>query len=152
METNLKNMDKKDFKELVDCLETRKRDSGEEFICRKDGTSEKITDIVHDVMYENTNNNFDLDYEIMDKALMFLSEFELKEIEESRDKVDERSYENEYASVYTGQRLSYLNNGNEPEIYDKQKEYESDIQTACAVWFDDQVRTVINGLLDKITE
>ena len=140
-------MNKKDYKILVDCLETRKRDNGDEFICRKDGTPEHIISIMQDVMYANDNHNFDLDYKIMNDALMELSEIEFADLAE----YEVHESESEYASVYTGERLSYMNMWNQDEISEVMKEYSTeDIATACAIWYDNQVKTVIQQLIDKI--
>ena len=140
-------MNKKDYKILVDCLETRKRDNGDEFICKKDDTPKHIVDIIHDVMFENDNHDFDLDYKIMDSALIELSEVEFEDLAE----YEVHESESEYASVYTGERLTYLNMWTQDEISDVAKEYSTeDIATACAIWYDNQVKTVIQQLIDKI--
>jgi len=144
-------MNKKDYSVLVDCIETAKRDDDTEYKRIKEDTPKHIKDMVQNIMFENDNHSFDLDYDIMNSALMFLYDVDLKDIKESGDEVDERMYENEYASVYTQTRLGYMNIWNEDEITEKLKEYDCDIQTACAVWYDEAVRSVINQLIDKIT-
>ena len=139
-------MNKKDFTTLVNCLEQRTRDDGTKYICRKDDTPAKILLIIQEIMFKNSTHNFDLDYEIFSDALNVLHDVDYKDLENFD------IYENteEYASVYTAVRLSYLNNWTQNEISDKQKEYGCDIETACAVWYDEQVLNIINELVEII--
>jgi hypothetical protein len=88
----------------------------------------------------------DLSYEICARACDLISESEVDELGESEDMF----YESESASVYTDERLKYLNIYNQDEISEKQKEFDCDIQTACAVWYDDMVRSVALELRDYI--
>lgn len=141
-------MNKKDYETLTNCIETAKRDDGSEYKRKKEETPEHIKTIVQDVMYENDQHDFELDYDIMDDALMFLSEIELKDL--SPD-IDIYEYDNEFASIYTATRLSYLNVWTQDEISEKQKEFECDIAEACAVWYNEQVTNVIHALIAKIT-
>lgn len=141
-------MNKKDYKILVDCLEQKERDDGEKFYCRKEGTPKHIETIMQDIMFENDNHDFDLDYEIMNDALNVLYDVDYKDLK------DLDIYENseEYASVYTTTRISYLNMWTQDEISEVLKECECDIQTACAIWYDRQVETILQELLTVINE
>ena len=142
-------MTENEYKVLVDSCVSKKRDNGDEFYCLKDGLDKSIEQLIHDVMYEiDESFNFDLRYSVLNDALNALSEIELKDLPE----FDPYETESEYASVYTDTRLSYLNNWNQDEITEKMKEYDCDIQTACAVWYDDQVKELLQALKAKILE
>ena len=75
------------------------------------------------------------------------------EADELEEDNDDRFYEMENASIWNDDRLGYLNINNEQEIADKMKELSLDsISTACAVWYDDMVRSVMLSLLDYINK
>lgn len=60
----------------------------------------------------------------------------------SDNEVTDEIYEgaSDSASVYTNERLAYLNNQNESDISDVMSEYgEHSIANACAIWYDRQV-------------
>ena len=141
-------MNKKDFTTLVNCLEQKTRDNGDKFYCRKDNTPSKIVVAMQYIMFKNDNHDFDLNYEIMNDALNELYDQDFKDLSD----YDVYNSESEYASVYTSERLSYLNNWTEDEITEVMKEYECDIQTACAIWYDQQVKNIITELLAVILE
>lgn len=96
---------------------------------------------------DNVGGWTDLSYEICAKACELIADSDIKDLEG-----EDLFYESESASVYTSDRLGYLNNNNQGEISDKMKEYDSDIQTACAVWYDDMVRNVALELRDYIMQ
>ena len=83
----------------------------------------------------DSTGTFELDYEIMWSACDILSDIELDKLADA----DLYELANDSASVYTSTRLGYLSNQNEGDISDILKEYNSDIQTACAIWYDQQV-------------
>ena len=96
-------------------------------------------DAIREIQFKlnEETGNFELDYDIMNDATIILSEIELEELETS----DLYELASDVASVYTPVRLSFINNNNEQEITDLVNEYETDIETACAIWYDNQVRT-----------
>ncbi len=88
----------------------------------------------------------DMDYEIFGQALDIVSEVYSRErtttMDKEDDKITEEIYEasSEQASVYTSDRLEYLNMWNEDEISEIMREYsEHSIATACAIWYDKQI-------------
>ena len=95
-------------------------------------------------------SSFELDYEIMKTACDILSDAEkvTKLTDEEHEKLLESALDS--ASVYTSTRLSYLNNNNQAEITDILKEYDSDIQTACAIWYDKMVERAMELLLEEL--
>lgn len=107
----------------------------------KENTSQEIQNIFLD-NYEI----HDLDYEIFSKACDIIGELSLDELKDE-DKASELIQEQEPASVYTADRLAYLNIWNEDEISDMMKEYSiSSIAMACAIWYDEQVQSACHLL------
>jgi hypothetical protein len=88
----------------------------------------------------------DVDHEIFSRACDIVSEVFGRERTTTLDKEDDvitdEIYEaaSDSASVYTAERLGYLNIWNEEEIGQTMSEYdEKSIATACAIWYDRQV-------------
>lgn len=94
---------------------------------------------------DNIGGMNDLSYEIVAKACDLIAQDD-----DITDGSEDIYYENESASVYTADRLGYLNATNQEEITQKMKEFGCDIQTACAVWYDDMVRSAALTLRDYI--
>jgi hypothetical protein len=94
----------------------------------------------------------DLSYEICARACGLIADnTDGDDLENTDIGNDDIFYDMECASVYTAERLGYLNIWNESEISDKMKELGIEsIQTACAVWYDDMVRSVALELRDYI--
>ena len=137
---------KKDYAVLVDCIEQRTRPNGDIFYCIKDNTLENVSKIVKDVLFDNDYSDLDLSYEIMNTALNVLSDVEFKDLEA----FDMYEYEGDLASIYTIDRLNYLNTWNEGEISDLVKEHSMMISEACAYWYAQQVEIFVNELKGKI--
>lgn len=84
----------------------------------------------------------DLDYETFSVACDIVSDIYDTYGKDTDDEATERIYEqaSDSASIYTSDRLSYLNNNNEYEIAEIAQEYATDsISSACAIWYDKQV-------------
>ncbi len=114
----------------------------------KDTCAPEVKDILMRNIYDNNiGGSQDLGYAICADACALISEASLEELKEDSE---DSYYENESASIYTDERLKYLNSNNQDEITEKVKEYACDIQTACAVWYDDMVRSVALELRDFI--
>ena len=141
---------KEQYDELVCGLETRKRDNGEEFICRKDGLSEKVEELIRDTAMDINESTHDLDlsYDILDKALNALYDLEYEDV--IKEDFDVYEHYDRYASVYNSDLLRYLNTWNEDEIY--QCMHGSSISEACAYWFDNQVQETIQSIINAIKE
>ncbi len=139
-------MTKEKYKILVDSCISKKRDNGDEFYCLKNDLDEDVKNLILEVMRRLDQYDFDLQYTMLNDALNELSEVEFEDLKG----YEVSESESEYASIYTYTRLQYLNNHNEPEIYDTLKEYDCDIQTACAIWYDNQVKDLLTALVEEI--
>jgi len=139
---------KSDFTILLDSLQTKTRDNGEEFYCRKEGLPEDIDNAIKSVVFKMDENCHDLDlsYKILDTAILAIGEAEYKDLENFDASEDIA----EYASCYIFTR--YLNAHNQNDISDLMKEYGSDISTACAIWYNNQVREAIVNLMEFINK
>jgi hypothetical protein len=139
----------KDYAILTDSIELRKKDNGNEYYCRKDNTPKYIETILTDTVFaiDQECHSLDLAYTILNDVINELAEIELKDLPE----YDIYENQTEFASVYTATRLEYLNMWNNEEITQKVKECECDIQTACAIWYDEQVINGFNFIKDLIT-
>ena len=128
--------------------EAEKNHERAEIYLIKDETPEELKDILKKIIWdERIGGEEDLSYEIVARACDLVAD----SWEEDEDGTnDDMYYESESASVYTATRLDYLNAWNQEEISQKQKEFDCDIQQACAVWYDDMVRGVALRLRDYI--
>ena len=145
-------INKKQFDELTQAIELRKRADDTDFYCYKDNLTIEISKGLRDVIFEIDQecHNLDLSYKIANDALNALNALSEVDYEDLGD-FDQYELDGDFASVYTQTRLGYLNVWNEGDISDLVKEY-GNINTACAVWYDEQVRGAINLLLDFIKE
>lgn len=87
----------------------------------------------------------DIDYETFSRACDIVSEIYADKPDTTQDAATEEIYEraSDCASVYTYQRLQYLDANNDQEITDTLKECNcTTISEACAVWYDRQVEQV----------
>ena len=93
---------------------------------------------------ENHNvGNIDLVYLMAKTACDYISDFSLDDIIEN-NKETWANIGDDYSSPYIGDRLGYLNANNQDEITELVKEHNTDIQQACADWFN-------NKMIDLIT-
>lgn len=111
------------------------------------GVGGEVYDLLLDIVAD-LEAPYNVNYEILARACGVISELDLDEVESAEWEEDF----GEHASVYTADRLGYLSINNQDEITNTMKEYECDIQTACAIWFDHQVRDVAHKLIDWILE
>jgi len=82
----------------------------------------------------------DLDYQIFNEACDIVSE--IYESDPTQEEAEQEIYEqaSDTASIYTEDRLAYLNVFNEEDISDTMREYGiRSIADACAIWYDRQV-------------
>lgn len=114
----------------------------------------KHLEAIKNIQFELTDDlGFNFAFEVMHDACNVIGiateenpmETDLKEQLENADFYE---LSNDVASVYTATRLSYLTIHNQDEITDIVKEFECDIQTACAVWYD----RVVAGACEKLRE
>lgn len=142
-------MNEQDYKILVDCIELAKRSDETEFYRMKEATPEHIEAALREALFELNDdvNSLDLTYQIANSALNVLYEVEYKDL----PAFDVYEHDGEYASVYTADRLGYLNSANQQEISDKIREYDcDDIATAAAIWYDEKVKELVAALKAKI--
>lgn len=94
---------------------------------------------------ENSIHSFDLLYNIAQSSIHNLPD------EDDLNSID--PYElYEFASIYTRDRLDYITIYNQDEISDIVKEQQTDIETACAYWFDSQCQLFLSSVLESIKE
>ena len=98
---------------------------------------------------ENIGGTHDLGYEIVSNAIDILVD---NSEDGSLNEDDLMDLCNDSASVYTATRLSYLNPYNESEITNRIKDFDCDIQTACAIWYDNMVYEAVTKLFAWVME
>jgi hypothetical protein len=127
-------------------MEIKKREDGTEFHCFSDEAPEELKDLF--LRYYSVR---DLDYEIFSVAIDTIVEA-WNNNEDSPTLIREYIEENynDFSSVYTADMLGYLNIWNHDEILENIKEMVCDIPAACAYWYDSQVKSAINIILDDI--
>jgi hypothetical protein len=83
----------------------------------------------------------DVDYETFSAACDIVFDIYTSEPTISKEEAEDDIYESasDSASVYTGERLSYLNVWNQDEVAEIVREHECDIATGAAIWYDKQV-------------
>lgn len=142
-------LNKKIYTELQKAIKSGTRDGSKKtyYYCNDDILSKNVSEFVHNLAIEVNENCHDLDlsYEIINDAFSTLWDIEYKDF--TYDNVD-GNY-TEFASVYNQDRLDYLKIWNESDISAIMQEFSSDsISTAAAIWYDQQVTSVLSKLLD----
>lgn len=150
---------KQKIKNIELAMETRYRDKNKKdetaFHCISDNCEPELKKVLMSIIYdENIGGQNNLSYDICYDACAFFDDITDKYY--NNDDINGDEYINEYepSSIYTYDRLQYLNNNNQQEISDVMKEYSiDDIATACAIWYDNMVRqaisTIISDYLNK---
>lgn len=119
-----------------------------------DGIAEETKDILIEIQ-RHSGVGFELSYEIMASACNIVDEvYSNADINQTDEELEEDAFDRTLgcASVYTGERLSWLSNWNQEEITDIMKEYSCDIAGACAIWYDSQVRDMVGELINWVNE
>lgn len=136
----------KAFETIANAMTTMDK-NGETIKVYKNDLPETIKDSLINIQYQmsdDTGASFELSYEIMDDALTAISDAGI-------DELDSENWENEPSSVYTAERLAYMNLNNQQAISDIMREFSTDdISTACAVWYDNAVRDTISEVIKYI--
>ena len=115
----------------------------------KDETLEKeVYNTLSDLTRNIESGNFDLDYKILQSTLAYLDDNDLELDDLLNDNFEMNYNFDGFASIYTNERLSFLNCNNQSEITQVLKEIECDIQEACAYWYDQKVESAIYTLRD----
>jgi len=144
METNTQE---KRHQAVTNAMERKERTPGDEstaFYCFRNDVAQPVRDL-----FLENYNVINFGYEIFSKACDIIANIDISEI--TNDNAEDIINEAEPASVYTSDRLEYLNIWNEDEISDIMKEYSIDsISTACAVWYDQQAQNAARLLRDYI--
>lgn len=109
------------------------RSDGTEFYHFADGAPESLRDL-----FLEHYSVRDLDYQTFGRACDVVAEVYAEKPKDITEAIYERSADS--ASVYTADRLAYLDLHNEDEISELMRECgEHSIATACAMWYDRQV-------------
>lgn len=134
------------YNAVTTAYETKKvEDSRETISIIKDETPQEVREMLL-TMHQDLDVGFDLSYEIMHEVSDALKEISLEELPTAE------LHENEFASVYTATRLSYLAIDNQYDITEIVKETSTDIQTACAIWYDRKCTEAAEMLRDYILQ
>lgn len=134
-------------KAVANAMEYKTRDDGSEIYVIKAEEGE-VKELLMTIIYdENIGGVQDLNYEIAGvacSAVGYMDFEELKKYDTSEDGGD-------FASVYTFDRLKYLNANNQEEITDTMKEYSTgNISDACAIWYDNAIKDTMRKLIAYI--
>lgn len=140
-------MNKEKMSVLDFAIVSEEKNDKQRYFLNTDKLSEEYQESLRAIAFEihDDTSDFDLTYEILNDACMFVSELEEEEIKDDnwRD-----SATLEFASVYTQARLEYLNQNNEYNITEIMRECECDIQDACAQWYDERVNEAIDMVIN----
>lgn len=141
-------MDEK-IKNIINSTELKKRDDETEYYAITDNCEKTLKDLYLKMIYEdNVGGKQDLSYQIINEATIFFDELDeekasLKTISEQLDEYQD------FATTRNVEQLEMLNNYNEHEIADILKDYScKNISTACAIWYENQVKQVIGEIID----
>jgi len=138
------------LKAVANAYERARRDDGTEYTRIKDGPISEDMKHIQFALNEEMGT-FELDYSIMDDACMVISE-NCSTVEEL-GALDEYEAANDIASVYTGERLSYLCIANDAEVAEIITEYSLDsVGTGAAIWYDKQVQQAVRLIKAWILE
>lgn len=141
-------MTKETFAILTTATERRLRDDQSAFYCIKDSVPTNIAQALKDIVYRK-ENGFDIPYMMLDDALNILYSIELDRILD--DSFSIYDYDGDIGSVYTSDQLEYLNLNTQQEISDIMREYDlTDIASACAYWYDQEVRDMVQEIINYI--
>lgn len=138
---------KQKLEALETAYQTKKRGEDDIQVFNEQNPAYKDVKALQHELHEETGT-FELDYSIMSDACDIVSEQELDALENC----DWTELADGSVSVYTGIRLSYLCPANEGDITEIVKEYACDIQTACAVWYEQHVANCCERLAQWVLE
>jgi len=141
---------KQKYEAIINAYEVKEFDTPERGHFERTILSDKTPEEVRSFLLEaqrNQNNGFDISYEIFGDATAILIDMTMKGI--NGDDFDAQELSQNSASVYTNKRLSWLNGGNQDEITAHVMNG-IDIETACAIWYEEQVADVLQVIRDYI--
>jgi len=111
-----------------------------------DGAEEETRNLLCELIAELRNScATDLAYEIVSTAIDLV-------VDQDGEAEDWQELADDSASVYTSTRLSYLHVSNQYEISEFVRDMDMDIETACALWYDQQVGEVCEKLSEWVSE
>lgn len=142
-------MTKKTYTTLLDAMDRKERNEGKGDYYSYIQTEDKdIKDFLINLVYSDdgiaTGDN-NLNYDVLYDAIAYMGNFTLSEFKKL-DVVDtiQSNMGDGFASVYTYDRLQYLNINNEYEIMHALQEYSCrSISEACAVFYDQSVTDTV---------
>lgn len=134
--------------QLEKAMEVKKRTDDTEYTCFTDEVPEELKNLF--LEHYNVKN---LDYQIFSNAIdIYLEAWENNEDSPTLliDYIQENY--NDIGSVYTSDRLAYLDNSNQDEISEFVQNYKTDIGNACAIWYNEQVQSAVSIIHDYVTK
>jgi len=115
---------------------------------KPDTLEREVYELLSDVCRDIDSGTFDLNYEILASALQYFDNEALEYDDLMNDNFEINFPFEGFASIYTFDRLSYLNINNQHDIAQAIHEGASeDIDGACAYWYDHQVEQTIYALI-----
>lgn len=142
-------MTNKTYKTLLDAMDRKERNEGKGDYYSYIQTEDKdIKDFLINLVYSDegiASGDNNLSYDVLYDAIAYMGNFTLKEFK-ALDVVDtiQSNMGDGFASVYTSERLAYLNINNEYEIMDALQEYYCrSISEACAIFYDQSVTDTV---------
>lgn len=130
---------------ITSAMEFKKWDNGKEGYIISNTCDKELKDILLGIIYdENIGGTNDLSYEIAHRACGAIEDIELDDLKD--DDFDLNEAVGEVANVYIWERLAYLNTKNQDEITEEMRSFDCDIQTACAIWYNDIVLQAVETL------
>lgn len=120
----------------------------------KDNTLEKeVYNLLSDTLHSIDCGNSDTDYQILASALQYFDNEALDYDDVCNDNFEINFPFEGFSSIYTWNRLQYINIHNQAHITDAIKEeLADDIQSAAAYWYDDQVQNTIYQLVEAFKD
>lgn len=143
-------MNKAKFEALDHAIRSEERDGEIIYLLNQEALTPEQYDALRDIAFniDEEAHSLNLTYEILNDAVNFVSELEPKDLNDDwRDQLSDT-----FASVYTATRLDYLNVWNQDDITAIVREYQCDIQEACAYWYDEQVSTAIDAIIEWLNK
>ena len=133
---------------LEKAMEVKTRADGTEFTCFSDTAPEDLKDL-----FLEHYNVRDLDYKIFSNAIdIYIEAWNNNEGSPTLLMEYIQDNYNDIGSVYTSDRLEYIDAWNQDEISEFVQNYKCDIPTGCAMWYDEQVQTAISSIHGYVTK
>lgn len=151
-------MTKETYNELLNSMDKKERNEGKEdyYTFINDNVAGKLKDYLISLVYSDegiASGDNNLNYDILYKAISFIANqgYTLAEFKKLSISDVTAMQSDSFASIWTNERLSYLNNYNEDSISNIFTEYAcSLISDACAYFYNASVETTLYQLQEYI--